>query len=63
MCINLEGSSAVSSSNPKMLLKVSDVLGKPISSSTVTVTAESAKSTEDAVVILSKKKFEATSDK
>ncbi|XP_034252960.1 dolichyl-diphosphooligosaccharide--protein glycosyltransferase subunit 2 [Thrips palmi] len=61
--ISLEGSSAVSSSNPKILLKVSDVLGKPISTSTVTVTAESAKGGEDSVVILSKKKFEATSDK
>jgi len=59
----LEGSNAVSSSNPKILLKVSDVLGKPISTSTVTVTAESAKGGEDSVVILSKKKFEATSDK
>lgn len=61
--ISVEGSNAVSSSNPKIMLKVSDVLGKPISTATVTVTAESAKGGEDSVVILSKKKFEATSDK
>lgn len=62
VAISLEGSSAVSSTNPKIMLKVSDVLGKPISTSTVSVTAESAKGAEN-VVILSKKKFEATSDK
>lgn len=62
VAISLEGTSAVSSSNPKVLLKVSDVLGKPISSSAVAVIAESAKGSED-VVILSKKKFETTQDK
>ncbi|KAK3923030.1 Dolichyl-diphosphooligosaccharide--protein glycosyltransferase subunit 2 [Frankliniella fusca] len=62
VAVSLEGTSAVSSSNPKVLLKVSDVLGKPISTSAISVIAESAKGSED-VVILSKKKFEPTQDK
>lgn len=62
VAITLEGSNAISASNTKMLLKVSNVLGKAISASAVTVTAESVKGADD-TVILSKKKFEATADK
>lgn len=62
MAITLASPAAVSSEQPKVSVRVSDLLGRALSSDPLTVTAESATRVGDDVVVLSKKKFEPTSD-
>ncbi|XP_046989739.1 dolichyl-diphosphooligosaccharide--protein glycosyltransferase subunit 2 [Schistocerca americana] len=58
VAITLASPPAVSSDQPKVSVKVSNLLGKPLSSDPLSVTAESATRVGDEVVVLSKKKFE-----
>lgn len=62
VAITLASPAAVSSEQPKVSVRVSDLLGRALSSDPLTVTAESATRVGDDVVVLSKKKFEPTSD-
>jgi len=57
--VGLHGSSAIHEGQPSLTVRVSDVLGQPISTSPLTVTAESVTHTGNNVVVLSKKKFNA----
>ncbi|KAK7866677.1 hypothetical protein R5R35_006061 [Gryllus longicercus] len=61
--ITLVSPAAVSLEQPRVSVRVSDLLGKPLSTEPLTVTAESATRVGDEVVVLSKKKFEPTADK
>nr|CAD7450391.1 unnamed protein product [Timema bartmani] len=56
--ITLASQAAVSLEQPQVTVKVSDLLGQPLSAVPLTVTAESATRVGDDVVVLSKKKFE-----
>mgnify|MGYP000294737401 CR=1 FL=1 len=60
MAITLASQAAVSLEQPRVSVRVSDLLGKPLSADPLTVTAESATRVGDEVVVLSKKKFEPT---
>lgn len=62
MAITLASQAAVSLEQPRISVRVSDLLGRPLSPDPLTVTAESATRVGDEVVVLSKKKFEPTSD-
>ncbi|KDQ71487.1 dolichyl-diphosphooligosaccharide--protein glycosyltransferase subunit 2 [Zootermopsis nevadensis] len=61
VAITLASQAAVSLEQPRVSVRVSDLLGKPLSADPLTVTAESATRVGDEVVVLSKKKFEPTS--
>lgn len=58
VAITLAGPAAVSSVEPKISVKVCDLLGRPLTSGPFSVTAESAARVSDDVIVLSKKKFE-----
>lgn len=58
VAITLASQAAVSSEQPRVSVRVSDLLGQPLSAEPLTVTAESATRVGDEVVVLSKKKFE-----
>ncbi|XP_063216236.1 dolichyl-diphosphooligosaccharide--protein glycosyltransferase subunit 2 [Bacillus rossius redtenbacheri] len=60
VAITLASQAAVSLEQPHVTVKVSDLLGHPLSTSPLIVTAESATRVGDEVVVLSKKKFEPT---
>ncbi|KAJ9584791.1 hypothetical protein L9F63_020879, partial [Diploptera punctata] len=60
VAITLASQAAVSLEQPRVSVRVSDLLGNPLSADPLTVTAESATRVGDEVVVLSKKKFEAT---
>lgn len=60
VAITLASQAAVSLEQPRVSVRVSDLLGKPLSADPLTVTAESATRVGDEVVVLSKKKFEPT---
>ena len=60
VAITLASQAAVSLEQPRVSVRVSDLLGKSLSADPLTVTAESATRVGDEVVVLSKKKFEAT---
>ncbi|XP_075229650.1 oligosaccharide transferase delta subunit isoform X2 [Lycorma delicatula] len=59
--ITLAGPAAVSTAEPKVSVKVCDLLGRPLSTGPFSVTAESASRVSDDVIVLSKKKFEPVS--
>ncbi|XP_023714512.1 dolichyl-diphosphooligosaccharide--protein glycosyltransferase subunit 2 [Cryptotermes secundus] len=61
VAITLASPAAVSLEQPRVSVRVSDLLGQPLSADPLTVTAESATRVGDEVVVLSKKKFESTS--
>lgn len=61
VAVTLASSASVSKENPKITIKICDVLGNPIKP--FTVIADSATRVSDNVVVLSKKKFDETSDK
>ncbi|XP_067009098.1 dolichyl-diphosphooligosaccharide--protein glycosyltransferase subunit 2 [Anabrus simplex] len=64
VAITLASPAAVSLEQPRVSVRVSNLLGKPLSPVPLTVTAESATRLGDEVVVLSKKKFEpSTEDK
>lgn len=58
MAITLASQAAVSLDQPRVSVRVSDLLGQPLSAESLTVTADSATRVGDEVVVLSKKKFE-----
>ncbi|KAK6618090.1 hypothetical protein RUM44_002532 [Polyplax serrata] len=60
VAVTLASSASVSKENPKITIKICDVLGNPIKP--FTVIADSATRVSDNVVVLSKKKFDETSD-
>ncbi|XP_054265944.1 dolichyl-diphosphooligosaccharide--protein glycosyltransferase subunit 2-like [Macrosteles quadrilineatus] len=60
--VSLAGPGVVSQDQPKVSVKVTNLLGQPLTSD-LSVTVESATRSADDVVVLSKKKFEPTSDK
>lgn len=57
VAVTLAGPGSVSQTSPLLSVRVSDLLGKPITTG-LAVTAESATRIGDDVVVLSKKKFE-----
>lgn len=61
--ISLVGQGVVSTGSPKVSVRVTNLLGEPLTTDSLIVTAESATRSADDVVVLSKKNFEATSDK
>lgn len=61
--VSLVGQGVVSTEQPKVTVRVTNLLGQPLTTDALTVTAESATRSADDVVILSKKKFETTPDK
>lgn len=61
--VSLSGPGVVSSEQPKVSVKVTDLLGQPLATDPLSVTVESATRSADDVVVLSKKKFEPTTDK
>jgi len=62
VAITLASQAAVSLEQPRVSVRVSDLLGQPLSAEPLTVTAESATRVGDEVVVLSKKKFEPSTD-
>lgn len=60
VAITLASQAAVSLEQPRVSVRISDLLGRPLSADPLTVTAESATRVGDEVVVLSKKKFEPT---
>jgi hypothetical protein len=62
VAITLASQAAVSLEQPRVSVRVSDLLGQPLSAEPLSVTAESATRIGDEVVVLSKKKFEPTAD-
>uniref|UniRef100_A0A1B6DAG0 Dolichyl-diphosphooligosaccharide--protein glycosyltransferase subunit 2 n=1 Tax=Clastoptera arizonana TaxID=38151 RepID=A0A1B6DAG0_9HEMI len=61
--ISFPGQGVVSSEQPKLSVHVTNLLGKPLTTDPLSLSIESATRVSDDVVVLSKKKFEPTSDK
>lgn len=60
VAVTLASSASVSNENPRISVKISDILGKPLGP--LTVIADSATRVSDDVVVLSKKKFDSSGD-
>lgn len=61
--VSLATPGVVSTEQPKVSVRVTSLLGQPLTADGLSVTVESATRVADDVIVLSKKKFEPTSDK